>query len=217
VYYYRLSAENRCGTTAAQSAILNSMELLATADNGVWHISWNSLFLGRSYSLSRLEPAPQHLLATAADTAYADRIDPSHAALRYCYRVEAVTDDGAESTAAACADYTPEVLMPDATDPKSTVQNPRSGRQRNQFGPVLFIDPSLYAYRLEIYNRHGARIAAVEKTAADAPEDKSWNGTDAAGGFVPEDMYLYRVELTFVNGESAVKTGNVAVIYGLTD
>jgi hypothetical protein len=213
VYYYRLAAENNCQLTAVQGNVLNNMELLITAKNGAWYLSWNKLFNGQSYSLARLEPSPQQLLLHAADTVYMDRIDVSAAALNYCYQIESVTDLDGKSMTVACADYEPEVLMPDAIDPKSTVQNPQTGRRRNQFGPVLFIAPSSYAYQLEIYDHNGGRIAFIEKNIADSPLEKSWTGINAYGDFVPENMYLYRLEVVFTNGKTVRKTGNVAVIY----
>ena len=213
VYYYRLAAENHCLLTARRGNVMNNIKLLIEGGNGAWYLSWNRLFNGLSYSLTRLEPSPQPLLWEVADTAYTDRIDPDNAALNYCYQVESMTAIGGKSTAVACADYEPEVLMPDAIDPKSMAQNPQTGRQRNQFGPVLFIDPASYAYRLEIYNRNGGRIAFVEKAIADSPLEKSWTGVNAHGDFVPENMYLYRVEIFFTNGKTIKKTGNVAVIY----
>jgi hypothetical protein len=213
VYYYRLVAENNCSLTAIQGNVMNNLELLIKADNGAWYLSWNKLFNGQSYSLERLEPSPQQLLFKTADSTYTDRIDISLAALNYCYRIESITDIGGTSTADACAGYEPEVLMPDAIDPESTVQNPQTGRRRNQFGPVLFIDAASYAYQLEIYDRNGSRIAFVEKTNADSPLEKSWTGVNAQGDFVPENMYLYRLEIVFTNGTTVRKTGNVAVIY----
>jgi hypothetical protein len=181
--------------------------------NGAWYLSWNKLFNGQSYSLERLKPLPQSLLSHAADSTYTDRIDVSRAVLNYCYQIESVTDIGGKSTTVACADYEPEVLMPDAIDPKSTVQNPQTRRQRNQFGPVLFTDATSYAYQLEIYDRNGARIAFVEKAYADSPLEKSWTGINTQGDFVPENVYLYRVEIFFTNGKTIKKTGNVTVIY----
>ena len=214
VYYYRLAAENDCRLVAKQGNVLNNMELLMTADNGEWRLSWNKLFNGQSYSLERLDPSPQQLLREAPDTVCTDKIDPANAALSYCYRLESVTKLGGKSETVACADYEPEILMPDAIDPGSTVQNPHTGRQRNRFGPVLFIAPSLYAYRLEIYDHNGARIAAIEKNIADSPLEKSWTGVHTGGGFVPENNYLYQLEVFFINGKTVKKTGNVAVIYG---
>jgi hypothetical protein len=211
-YYYRLSAENNCRQTAAQGDTVNSMELFITPDNGGWQLSWSRLFNGLSYSLERLEPSPQPLFSDAPDTAYTDRIGPG-AVLDYCYRVASVTNLGGKSETTACAAYEPEILMPDAIDPKSAARNPQTGRQRNQFGPVLFINPSSYAYRLEIYDHNGGRVAAIEKTFADAPLEKSWTGVHTQGDFVPENMYLYHLELSFTNGKTIKKTGNVAVIY----
>jgi hypothetical protein len=213
VYYYRLSAENNCQLPAKQGNVLNNMELLITAENNAWSLSWNKLFNGLFYSLARLEPSPQQLLVNAADTAYTDRIDLANVALDYCYQLESVTDIGGKSVTVACAVYEPEVWMPNAVDPKNTVQNPQTGRQRNQFGPVLAIAPSFYTYRLEIYDRNGERIAAIEKNIADAPLEKSWTGVNAHGDFVPENNYLYQLELSFINGKTVRKTGNVAVIY----
>lgn len=213
VYYYRLSAENNCQLAAKKGNILNNMELLITSGNNAWSLSWNKLFNGQSYSLARQEPSPQWLLLNAADTAYTDGIDVANVALNYCYQLESITDIGGKSETAACAVYEPEVWMPNAIDPKSTAQNPHTGRQRNQFGPVLFIAPSSYTYRLEIYDHNGGRIAAVEKNIADSPLEKSWTGVNAYGDFVPENMYLYQLELSFTNGKTIRKTGNVAVIY----
>ena len=212
VYYYRLAAENNCRLPARQGNVLNNMELLMTAEHGEWHLSWNKLYNGRHYSLERLEPSPQQLLWKVADTTSMDRIDVANAALRYCYRLKSATDLKGISETDACADYEPEVLMPDAIDPKSTARNPDTGRQRNQFGPVLFIPPSLYAYRLEIYDRNGGRIAVIEKSIADSPLEKSWTGINAQGDWVPENNYLYQLEVFFINGKTVKKTGNVAVI-----
>jgi hypothetical protein len=212
MYYYRLAAENNCRRIAKQGNVLNNMELFIKPENGEWHLSWNKLHNGRSYSLERLEPSPQQLLSNVADTAYRERIDASAAALSYCYRVASVTDIGGKSETVACADYEPEVWMPDAINPQSAVRNPHTGRQRNRFGPVLFIDPSAYAYRLEIYDHNGGRVAAIEKAFTDSPLEKSWTGVNGQGVFVPENMYLYRLELSFTNGKTIKKTGNVAVI-----
>jgi hypothetical protein len=217
VYYYRLAAENDCQLIAAQGNVLNNIDLRLAVENGVWHLSWNKLVEGRFYSLTRLEPSPKLLLSDAVDvTTCTDRIDPN-AALDYCYQIEASTaeigEEGKKSVTIACATYEPEVLMPDALNPKSTAANPQTGRQRNQFGPVLFIASTLYSYQLEIYDRNGGKVVAIEKTAADSPLEKSWTGLTSRGEFVPENMYLYRLELTFINGKTVVKTGNVAVLY----
>jgi hypothetical protein len=213
VYYYRLAAENNCRLIAAQGNVLNNIDLRLVAENGAWYLSWNKLFNGLFYSLARLEPSPQQLLSYSADSTYIDRIDSSNAALDYCYQIESSTDIGGKSVAIACAAYEPEVLMPDALNPESMATNPQTGRQRNQFGPVLFIASTLYSYQLEIYDHNGGKIAAIEKTAADSPLEKSWTGLNSRGEFVPENMYLYRLELTFINGKTVVKTGNVAVLY----
>jgi hypothetical protein len=224
VYYYRLTANNYCRLPAAQSNVLNNIGATMEAQNGTWYIAWDTLYgAWASYGLQRLQPLPAVLLANVSATAHSDAIDLSEPELTYCYQIDAYVVDfdilpfpvlpTPRSTTKICGTYRPEIAMPDAIDPKSTLQNPQTGRQRNQFGPVVYAAPATYGYRLEIYSRNGDRMAAIEKKEHDSPLDKSWTGVAANGDFVAEGTYVYHLHVTYANGTSEKRTGTVAVIY----
>jgi hypothetical protein len=103
--------------------------------------------------------------------------------------------------------------MPDAIDPFSNVNNPTTGRTRSQFAPLINAHPAAYKYRLSIVNRNGAKIAEVEKAFGANPQTACWNGRFGDGDAVPEDVYIYNLEVEFEGGHKEIRTGSVVVIY----
>ncbi|MDR0729246.1 MAG: hypothetical protein LBF19_03865 [Prevotellaceae bacterium] len=220
-YYYRLTAENYCRMEAVQGSILQNIPMTMEAREGAWLLTWypgndysliNYIIMNPPYTLKRLQPQPATLLSQAPDTTYTDAIDLSNPALLYCYRVEGEVWGGVSATE-VCQTYRPQMDMPDAIDPKSLLTNPATGRQRNQFGPIVYASPTSYRYKMEIYTRNGDLIASIEKNESDSPLDKSWTGMNRHGAPVQEGLYLYNVQVTYADGQTDIRTGSVTVIY----
>ncbi|MDR0668396.1 MAG: gliding motility-associated C-terminal domain-containing protein [Prevotellaceae bacterium] len=219
-YYYRLTAENYCRIEAVQGNPWQNIPMTMEAREGAWHLTWHADYLFSwlnimvppPYTLKRLQPQPATLLSQVFDTTYIDAVDLSNAELKYCYRVEGVLGLAVSATE-VCQTYRPQMIMPDAIAPNSVVQNPATGRQRNQFGPIVYANPTTYRYRLEIYTRNGDLIAAIEKKEADLPTDKSWTGMNRNGSPVQEGVYLYNVQLIYTTGQTETHTGAVTVVY----
>ncbi|MDR1681144.1 MAG: hypothetical protein LBS12_05105 [Prevotellaceae bacterium] len=218
-YYYRLTAENHCRMEAARGSILQNIPMTMEASGGAWLLAWYPGTVAgvpypavAAYTLKRLQPQPATLLSHVNDTIYTDAIDLSNAELTSCYRVEGAFANGTSATE-VCATYRPQMEMPDAIDPKSRLTNPSTGRQRNQFGPIVYAHPDSYRYHLEIYTRNGDLVASIEKQDTDSPLDKSWTGLNRNGAPVQEGVYLYNVTVTYAGGHSETHTGAVTVVY----
>ncbi len=215
-YLYRIAAKNDCDSVAAVSDTLSNIVVTMLQEGNSWQLRWDNASLpSMRYTLRRERPQPVVLLSGSALTAYTDNIPSmlNESSLIFCYTLEGDTP-AAKSRSTACTTYTPVVVMPDAIDPLSTTVNPQTGRARNQFGPVINVDPQTYSYRLTILNRNGAVVADINKTTADNHLNKSWDGRLRNGDPAPGEVFTYRLSVTFDGGYQQTMTGIVTVMYG---
>ncbi len=215
-YLYRIAAKNACDSVAAVSDTLSNIVVTMLQEGNSWQLQWDNAALpSMRYTLNREQPQPAGLLSGSPLTAFTDNIPPmlNEPSLLFCYALEGGTPK-AKSRSRACAAYTPTVVMPDAIDPLSTAANVQTGRARNQFGPVINVNPQTYSYRLTILNRNGAVVADINKTTADNQLDKSWDGRLRDGNPAPEEVFTYHLSVEFAGGYQQTMTGIVTVMYG---
>ncbi len=214
VFDYRLLAVNACNLPVRTSNVLNNIILSMEQEGSNVQLEWTASNIpGATYEIACVSPAVGTLatgiVATSVILPIPDMM--AYPSLELCYRITA-GNGAVSSSATACINYLPEIYMPDAVNPYSTVQHPTTLRRRNQFGPVINIHPSTYSYQLEIYSRNGTLVARMNKSLTDDPLEKSWNGTHKNGDIVREDIYTYSLKVTFVSGKTVSKTGTVTVI-----
>ncbi|MDR3236440.1 MAG: hypothetical protein LBT48_06945 [Prevotellaceae bacterium] len=214
-YQYRVIAMNYCGNIICISDTLQNFILSMTPEDNKWKLQWSPRFTGSRYtfSLQRTKPGSEDVNVTGNTAIDAISDMSAESSLEYCYRLEALTPRGSISVSSVCDFYIPIIAMPDAIDPFGNVKNVKTGRRRNQFAPLINAHPATYKYRLSIVNRNGAKIADIEKAFGSNLQTDFWDGRFGNGDAVPEDVYIYNLEVEFQGGHKEIRTGSVVVIY----
>ncbi len=213
--FYRVSAINSCSLPTVSSPVATSLIVKAQNDGTRNTISWNQVTYNDSaatYNVYRT--APSELATFVGNTSLTSIIDnlsalPDSSILStFCYIVEALIEGENQQPISyvrsynTCSTVTPQVYMPNALQLSSSATNPITRKSRNLFEPV-----SSYAfnYMLYIYARNGKQIYKGSEP---------WNGRENnIGDFVTEGSYVYFAKITFANGNSLEKNGNVTVVY----
>lgn len=111
----------------------------------------------------------------------------------YSVSLRTVNDFGCEDTYVVdgiSVTYSTGLYIPSALSPTS------SGDQVSQFKPI---GKGLKTYEIWIYDQWGNLVWYSNKLVNGVPAE-GWDGT-ANGGYLPMDVYTYRIEATFVNGD----------------
>jgi gliding motility-associated-like protein len=106
--------------------------------------------------------------------------------------------DSLTRKAAVIARSAGRVLLPNAFTPSRS--GPNGSGENDQFVPLL---SDVAEYRLQIFNRWGELIFEGV--------NQGWDGY-YQGRLSPQDVYVYKVELIFNNGEKGTRVGDVNLI-----
>ncbi|MDR1198183.1 MAG: gliding motility-associated C-terminal domain-containing protein [Prevotellaceae bacterium] len=220
-YFYRVTAFNNIAhcneTPAVTSDTLNSIILNVKYLNRNIEVSWNGFISDSIYYLYRnglFWLTLHNLQFTDMDVQY----DFNNNIYDFCYKIEAVDrfTNYASISRRYCISLYKPVTMPNAIDPTSTfTNNIETGRQRNQFAPVVGGNESDYEYHMIIFNRWNNIIFETTKPM-DTPvsSEHIWNGASPKGNILPEDTYLYYVKIIFKNSDQVFEQkGTVTLIY----
>lgn len=215
-YYYRISA-TRCSTFVKRSDITNSIVLTSKGEQCCADLSWLSYAKpGSTYSVTRVVPDNNIVINNLTDSTYSDNIT-SLVQLGYdkfCYQITGIAPNGDLSVSApSCFTVQPTVYMPNAIDPTSTVVNATTGIQRNQFGPIIDMNPTMYGFELTIFNRWGVKVFESTKKIGSilSISDHLWDGKHK-GKNVEPGVYLYTINVYFPNSKTSLK-GDISVFY----
>jgi len=212
IHYYQITAIDSCQQrylpTTANTIVLNG----TTSVENWNHLTWNKFNLSNAtvnyYDVYRSVggAAFQYLGSTSDSTLeYYDNIkflykeDSS-----ICYKVQAVytvasafiSGNQISSSNEWCAEPYSAFYVPNAIFPKGN----------NKIFKPLITFPILSDYKLEIYNRWGAKIFFSDAYAV------GWDGTEDGKDALP-GAYSYIIAFTKTNGKQFIKQGNVSVVY----
>lgn len=222
-FYFRVSSLDGCNRNATVSNVTNSIPLRVVTRGLNNTITWNKLHYSVTkplqYKVYRIvygdtEMPPEEIYQTSnpIDTTIVDNVSALEGlGLRtlFCYFVEAreLGEGGnvvlLSRTRSVCTEVTPDIVMPTAIDPLSTIVSPTGGNPRNYFAPTISFRSD---YTLTIYNRWGGIVFVGN--------NQGWNGYNIQGEPAKEGTYVYRLEVYPQNHRTIVKTGSVTVMYG---
>ena len=212
--YYRVTAR-KCGQIVKISDTINT--IVAKCDPGKTsvQVDWSSYIKPGTYSVIRTVPDNITTATGITGLGYNDNVIPliQLAHDQFCYRVQGITSMGITSVSTQCCSVvTPNVNMPDAIDPTQTTTNPTTGRQRNQFGPIIDMMDAGYGYKLTILNRWGVKVFETTKDVGmPLTNDHLWDGT-FNGKIVEPGVYLYTLSVSFGSSQITEK-GSVTIVY----
>jgi hypothetical protein len=220
-FYYKINAYNGCNRIKKVSNLSNTIIIRAYSKGNKTTISWEEFYSAKDnsikYNLYRIayrEGVPISEMIYQAEnpieTEYVDDLsifEGQSFQSYFCYYVEAhevlgggLTDRLSRSRT-ICTRVDPDVPMPNAIDPLSTIV--REGIPRNIFAPTISFESS---YKLIIYSRGGSIVFEGNS--------EGWNGRLPNGQLAPEGTYVYRLEVISESKKIKSKTGTVTVIYG---
>ncbi len=220
-FYYKINAYNGCNRIKKVSNLSNTIIIRAYSKGNKTTISWEEFYSAKDnsikYNLYRIayrEGVPISEMIYQAEnpieTEYVDDLsifEGQSFQSYFCYYVEAhevlgggLTDRLSRSRT-ICTRVDPDVTMPNAIDPLSTIV--REGIPRNIFAPTISFESS---YKLIIYSRGGSIVFEGNS--------EGWNGRLPNGQLAPEGTYVYRLEVISESKKIKSKTGTVTVIYG---
>jgi gliding motility-associated-like protein len=141
----------------------------------------------------------------ASSTTYADQvIDDTEDVLRFCYRIQAIENDGniygfkdVSWSNEVCVVQEPTIYIPNAFRPDAGYNS--------TFKPIGTFNKVLKKYEFLIFNRWGELLFAT----ADA--DEAWDGTYQKQ-YVPTGVYVYQVKYISSENQEFVKRGFVVVL-----
>lgn len=210
--YYEIRTTDLCGIEA-RSTLGATLFLEGETSGGFanqlrwsdWELE-NSLVL--QYELYRvINGIPQ--LEAALDpsvTSYTDEVDPENPdEARVCYYLLArggvylpkgVNPPVVSRSNTVCLDQNPIVLMPNAFAPNGI---------NREFRPAIQYPNSIRTYQLQIYNRYGQMVFETSNWT------EGWDGKYQERQ-MPQGAYVYRMQMTYGNGEEVLKEEGVLVL-----
>lgn len=220
-FYYKINAYNGCNRLKRVSNLSNTIIIRARSAGNKSNISWEKFYSAQGntirYDLYRLAYREGSSISELVyqvenpiETEYIDdfSIFEGQGYLPYfCYYIEAHEELGEVQTPrvsrsrAICTPVDPDVTMPNALDPLSTII--REGIPRNIFAPTISFEST---YKLIIYSRGGSIVFEGNS--------EGWNGRLPSGQLAPEGTYVYRLEVISESKKIKSKTGTVTVMYG---
>jgi len=220
-FYYKINAYNGCNRLKKVSNLLNTIIIRAYTSGNKPKITWDKLYSSQGntiryylYRISYQEEAnPPELIYQVdnpIETEYIDDLsifEGQSYQPYFCYYVEAHEIIGGGQTPrvsrsrTVCSQVNPDVTMPNAIDPLSTIM--REGKPRNIFAPTISFKST---YKLIIFSRGGSVVFEGNS--------EGWNGRLPNGQLAPEGTYIYRLEVISESKKISSKTGTVTVIYG---
>ncbi len=84
--------------------------------------------------------------------------------------------------------------------------NPFKPQQHGQVTIGYYPDPSdSYAMDIKVYNINGDLVSTISVALASGLYSTTWNGRNSRGALVNPGLYMIRVKIDDINGNSAVK------------
>lgn len=221
-FYYKVDAYDGCERLLEKSNLCNSMAIRAHAKGTKANLSWNSYYSPDGndvrYKIYRVAFSPEPL---EPELIYDER-NPTDSSLvddlsiywgknynpKFCYFLEAYemlpssNQHRLSRSQTVCVEVVPDLVMPNALDPMSTVVN-SDGKPRNIFVPTISF---LADYKLTIYSRWGGIVYEGVNTG--------WDGRFPNGEYAKEGTYIYRIEVHPPSKRTISRTGYLSVIYG---
>lgn len=220
-FYFKINAYDGCNRLKIVSNLSNSIIVRALSRGQTTTISWDPFYSAQSnpivYKLYRItyspNPNPPELIFEE-ENPYEFSYDDNHDQFegqgylpQFCYYIEAheILEDSQikriSRSRTICTEITPNIKMPNAIDPKSTII--RNNIPRNVFAPTLTF---LATYKLIIYNRWGGIVFQGN--------NQGWDGRLNNGEYASEGAYVYRLEVYTESRRMTTKKGTVNVVYG---
>lgn len=220
-FYYRLHAYDGCNRLQRISNLSNTVTIRTYNEGSKPVIAWEKFYSEDNnsikYKLYRISTrngiTESEMIFSARDpekNEYTDDLSPFDGQgylPSFCYYLEAFEDlpesDKYRTSRSRiiCTQVQPEVIMPNAIDPLSTII--RNGVPRNIFAPIITFQMD---YKLTIYSRGG--------TIVFEGSNEGWNGRMPNGQLAPEGAYIYRLEVISDSYSFKTQTGSVTVMYG---
>ncbi|MDD3891354.1 MAG: gliding motility-associated C-terminal domain-containing protein [Bacteroidales bacterium] len=221
-FYYKINAYDGCNRLKRISNLSNTIIIRAHSAGNKSTISWEKFYSAQgnaiSYDLYRIAYSQgisiSELIYQTENpmiTEYTDDLSifEGQGYLPYfCYYIEANEMLGEGQTSrisrsrTICAQIDPDITMPNAIDPLSTIVSPE-GIPRNIFAPTISFEST---YKLTIYSRGGSVVYEGNS--------EGWDGRLPNGQLAPEGTYVYRLEVMSELRKIKSKTGTVTVMYG---
>ncbi|WNJ21224.1 gliding motility-associated C-terminal domain-containing protein [Pontibacter sp. G13] len=207
-YCYRISSQNGCGDPIESSSHCSIlMEIEQNGSNGT-QLNWSPYF-GWEQGVSAYEiwSFPPDGAPTLVDEVggstfeYFDETDREPQAGLFCYRIRAISNPGgcAEDSWSneACVAFEPQIFAPNAFTPNND--------GINDFFEVK--GDFFETYSIQIFNRWGQKIFESQNIS------DPWDGRDQGSNRAsPQGVYMFRIEATGLNGETASLSGSVTLI-----
>lgn len=220
-FFYKINGYDGCGRLKSVSNLSNSITIRAYTRGFKTTITWDKFYSANqnvvTYRIYRIsyQPTinPPELIYeqdNPAENTFIDDLSQFEGQgyiPQFCYYAEAIEQlEGNNNfrvsrSRTICTEITPEITMPNALDPMSTIVV--RGVPRNVFVPTISF---LSSYKLIIYDRWGGIVYEGV--------DTGWNGKLSNGDYAKEGAYLYRIEVYTETGRTIAKTGSLTVIYG---
>jgi hypothetical protein len=218
-YYFKINAYDGCNRLKRATKLSNSITIRAFTRGLKATITWDKFYSFHSkpviYKLYRVSYSqganpPELIYEEENPTEFSfiddlSQFEGSGYLPNFCYFIEAHEIlDGVDKirlsrSRTTCVEVKPDVVMPNAIDPRSNVMI--MGRPRNLFGPTISFEST---FKLTIFNRWGNTI--YEGTTA-------WDGKLPNGQYAQEGAYVYRIEIYIESRRVTSKTGSLTVIY----
>ncbi|HCC69713.1 MAG TPA: hypothetical protein DEQ09_00955 [Bacteroidales bacterium] len=212
INYYRLAALNSCDEPVIYSNYASTINISISVDNNLIHLSWNDYYSWRggvvSYTVFRHNRGIFEEIATVngMDTTFTDNFNNflyETDQKDVCYKV--IAQEGFNSyfenavsiSGTACIEQALNIFVPNAFTPDDNTVN-------EIFKPVLSFSPVYY--RLIIKNRAGVTLFKTSNYL------EGWNGRHGSRK-LPEDVYIWFLELKTPEGITITKTGTVTIFF----
>lgn len=221
-FYYKIDAYDGCNSIKKVSNLSNTIIIRARSAGNKSTISWEKFYSAQQntirYDLYRMAyregssiPELIYKSENPNKTEYIDDLSifEGQGYLPYfCYYIEAneILGEGqtprVSRSRTICTQIDPDVTMPNAIDPLSTIVSPE-GVPRNVLAPTISFEST---YILTIYSRGGSVVFEGN--------GEGWDGRLPNGQLAPEGTYVYRLEVISDSKKIKSKTGTVTVMYG---
>ncbi|MBN1387498.1 MAG: gliding motility-associated C-terminal domain-containing protein [Bacteroidales bacterium] len=214
VAYYRLAALNSCDEPVVYSNLASTINLNLTMDTDLIRLQWNGYYQWRGgvsvYRISRNISGFFEEIATVNgnDTTFTDDIKTflyETGQGNICYRV--IAEEGynpyyynaISASDTKCIEQPVKIYVPNAFTPDNNSLN-------DIFRPVLSFTPVMY--KMIITNRAGITLFKTTDYL------EGWDGRHE-NVKLPEDVYIWLIEVETPEGKIITKTGTVTIIFNL--
>ncbi|HPM13533.1 MAG TPA: gliding motility-associated C-terminal domain-containing protein [Bacteroidales bacterium] len=208
--YYRLVAFDNCNNSIATSQSVPLFTCNASEATDTKHIvTWNMPNIWTegiaTYNIYRITNTNTYEIGsqTNANT-FIDDIGTDYTiGSKVCYRIEAIQNTSNNPyisiSNTACVDKTYRLIMPNAINPTSSIEENRICKPT-----YAFISGS---YVLQIFDRYGVKIFESNDI------EQGWNGT-YKNSYVNPGSYQYKLHVVLTNGVTIDRNGSITVIFG---